>query len=757
MWKETKTEYGFNIVENEGGKTLGYCPESGVKIIEKDGFAFKDLARTGELLPFEDWRLSAEERAEDLGKRLSFEQVAGLMCYSAHQMDVGPELNEDQKGFLDQYVRSVLNSCGLAGVGDDLQISWANAMQKYAESMEFGIPCYIASDPRNGNGVADWPGNLSLAATFDPELAKESAKCQSRELRDLGIACFLAPQVDVASDPRWFRFNGTFGEDPALSRDMVRAFCDGLQSTYDEAGNDLGWGEQSMTAMVKHWTGEGATEGGREAHLEGGKYAVYPNDNMEALTIPFVDGAFKLEGKTKSAAAVMSSYSIAYSEDGHLGELVGSSFSEYKIKELLREKHGFSGVVCTDWMVLNEGMKEGRRSCGWGKVMEDPEVDPGEKAFLAIMAGVDQMGGCSNPKVLVKAYEVGCEKIGKEAMDAAYAQSAKRLLMGYFLTGMFENPYVDEKAALADVNSPDKQAEALKAQVKAVVMLKNENNAIKPSSGKRLKVYMPALFEAEHDSFNHVFGLQHFDDKYTYPISLQVAEKYFDVVTDKVEENKITRASIDEIKDCDVFLIPAKEPDNVYPQTAQTDDGVFHPLTRQYGKYVADGPYVRKQSIAGDILPDGTKQNRSYFGETALTTNPEQLDQLLEFGKLAKELNIPSVVCMFTGRPLCLHEFESEVDAIMCTFSGGSLYGGADLCSEALARIVAGLDEPSGLLPFQMPKDMDDVERQAEDTPRDMECYTDSVGHKYDFAYGMNYSGVICDERVKKYSVPVLC
>ena len=51
MWKETKTPYKFNIVENEGGKTLAYDPESGVKIIEKDGFAFKDLAKTGELLP----------------------------------------------------------------------------------------------------------------------------------------------------------------------------------------------------------------------------------------------------------------------------------------------------------------------------------------------------------------------------------------------------------------------------------------------------------------------------------------------------------------------------------------------------------------------------------------------------------------------------------------------------------------------------------------------------------------------------------
>lgn len=755
MWKETKTPYGFHTVENAGGKTLGYCPDSGVSILEKDGFAFKDLAKTGELLPYEDWRLSAEERAEDLAKRLSVEQIAGLMCYSAHQINVEKELNEDQKTFLDGHVRSVLNSCGLGEVDNETQLVWANEMQKYAESKPYGIPCYIASDPRNGLGVSDWPGNLSLAATFDPELAKESAKCQSVELRDLGIACFLAPQVDIASDPRWFRASGTFGEDPALSRDMVRAFCDGLQSTYDENGEDIGWGKDSMTAMVKHWTGEGATEGGREAHLEGGKYAVYPGGSFEALMIPFVDGAFALDGKTGSTAAVMSSYSAAWSDDGSLGEVVGSSFSDYKINKLLRQRYGFEGPVCTDWMVLNEGKAEGKRSCGWGKHIEDLNVDPGERAFLAIMAGVDQMGGCSNPAVLVKAYEIGCQRVGKAVMDKAFATSARRLLMGYFLTGMFENPYVEEAAALADVNSPDKQATALEAQVKAIVMLKNEKNAIAPRK-KRKKVYIPALFEAAHQQYSHHYGMMEFEDKAGYPISLETCSKYFDVVTDKVDGAKITRPTDEELDSCDLFLITAKEPDNVFPQDTRMEDGRFLPLSRQYRPYTADGPHVRKVSLAGDLLPDGTRENRSYYGNTSLPTNEEQLDQILELGRRAKTLGIPSVLCMFTGRPLCFHEFEKEVDAILVTFSTPTLYGGSDSSSIALARIVAGQDEPSGLLPVQMPRDMDDVEAQLEDISRDMECYTDAAGHKYDFAFGMNYDGVIQDERVKKYSAAPL-
>ena len=71
-------------------------------------------------------------------------------------------------------------------------------------------------------------------------------------------------------------------------------------------------------------------------------------------------------------------------------------------------------------------------------------------------------------------------------------------------------------------------------------------------------------------------------------------------------------------------------------------------------------------------------------------------------------------------------------------------------------EVAAGQYEPSGLLPFQMPKDMEAVEAQLEDVPRDMECYTDANGNTYDFGFGLNWSGVIQDERTEKYCVPPL-
>lgn len=758
MWTEKETPYGFRLVENENGATLGYSPDSGLKLLENDGFVFKDMAGTGELLPYEDWRLTPEERAADLAARLSPEEIAGLMCFSGHQIVFEDELTDEQKTFLDLQLRSILNSGGLVNAPDEKQIHWNNLIQRYVEGKGHSIPCYIASDPRNGQGVSDWPVNLSLAATFDPKLAETAAQCQSRELRDLGVTCFLAPQVDVASDPRWYRFSGTFGEDPALSRDLTQSFCDGLQSTVDEDGNDVGWGARSVTAMVKHWTGEAACEGGREAHLEGGKYAVYPGGNFEGLMIPFVDGAFRLKGKTGCVNSVMSSYSIAWSEDGSLGERVGSGYSQYKIKELLRNRCGFDGSVCTDWRVLNEDRDKGELCCGWGEGIEpvdgrDP--DAGALALRAVMAGVDQLGGCANPKTLLSAYRIGCETLSKEAADALFQNTARRLLLGYFRTGLFENPYLDEAASLRDVNSPDKQAAALEAQIRSIVMLKNEKTAVRAHE-KRPKVYLPALAEAAYQQLDHRRGMLSFEACFSWPIAPEVAAKYCDVITDRVENGKLVRLTKEEIGDVDFVLITAREPGNTYQQAARNEKGEFIPISRQYRPYTANGPAVRRVSIAGDPLPDGGRENRSYYGRSSIMTNEAQLDEILHFAALARELGVPSVVAMFTGKPLCFHEFEPFVDAILVTFSTPSLYGGGTASAEALMAVAAGAAEPSGLLPCQMPRDMEAVEAQLEDLPRDMACYVDTAGHRYDFAYGLNYGGVIRDERVERYAKPAL-
>ena len=764
-YTETETEAGYVIVDNGDGKRLSYWKDSGLKLIEQDGYAFKDFEGTGELVPYEDWRLSADERAEDLASRISIEQIAGLMCFSAHQSSIENDrsVTDEQKEFLDGNVRAVLNAA--SGFPAFQQAEWANNMQAYVEGSENKIPINFSSDPRNGRNSINWPGNLALAATFDPELAKQSGAGIARDMRLMGITTFLGPQIDVASDPRWQRFSGTFGEDPALSRDMTKAFCDGLQSTVDENGEDQGWGTGSLVAMIKHWPAEAAGEGGREGHVDGGKFAVYPGDNFNALMIPFVDGGFKLDGKTGCAGAIMTSYTIAYDEDEKYGELVGSGFSKYKVQELLRDKYGFQGSACTDWAVLNdqgEGM-----ATSWG--LEDGSVwNPAKRASKSVEVGVDQMGGCNDPTLLVSAYDDMVANLGEEQAEANFRASAKRLLLGYFNTGVFEDPYVDPDVARSTIDreggDEESTAAALDAQVKGIVMLKNHDGVIKATEGDaKPKVYVPMRYNASYMASGMFGGASETAATCSLPLPQGTLENYFDVVTDTLAETltgpadadgnptpaeaDLTRLTAADIADCDYVVVCAAAPTNIDERGGKDLDGNFIPLSNQYRPYTADNEYVRQVSLAGDILEDGTKENRSYYGKTSIMTNEGQLDQILQAAATAHEAGKPCIVILDIAKPMCVHEFESEVDAILVSMSG---------CTEAACRIIAGQDEPSGLLPMQMPKDMLDVEKQLEDVPRDMECYTDADGNTYDFGFGLNYAGPISDDRTEKYCVEPL-
>ena len=102
----------------------------------------------------------------------------------------------------------------------------------------------------------------------------------------------------------------------------------------------------------------------------------------------------------------------------------------------------------------------------------------------------------------------------------------------------------------------------------------------------------------------------------------------------------------------------------------------------------------------------------------------------------------PVVVVISATRPFVPAEFEPFADAILVTLG---------VQHQAVLDILSGAAEPSGLLPMQLPADMRTVEEQYEDTPHDMRCYVDTDGHSYDFAYGMNWNGVIDDARTRKY------
>ncbi|MFH0842399.1 MAG: glycoside hydrolase family 3 N-terminal domain-containing protein [Bacteroidota bacterium] len=749
-WSETGTG-SLRIVTNKDGQTLGYDTTSGVNLLTVKGLAFKDLNRNGELEIYEDWRLSADERAKDLASKLNIEQIAGLMLYSAHQsIPSGPgrgpfggatyngkpfsesgakasDLSDQQVKFLrDDNLRHVLVT---SVESPEVAATWNNNVQALCEGIGFGIPANNSSDPRHraittaeynvgsAGQISMWPGSLGMAATFDPAVVKQFGQIASQEYRALGISTALSPQIDLATEPRWSRFSGTFGENPQLAADMARAYVDGFQTSTGDKEISGGWGYTSVNAMVKHWPGGGPEEGGRDAHFSYGKYAVYPGNNLADHLIPFTEGGFKLEGATLMASAVMPYYTISYGIDNINNENVGNSYNKYLITDLLRGKYNYDGVVCTDWGVTsNYTAVDGFATTCWG-VETLTEV---EKHYKIIMAGVDQFGGNNKMGPVIEAYNMGVKEHGEEFMRSRMEQSAVRLLKNIFRVGLFENPYLNSEETKTIAGNPEFMKAGYDAQVKSVVMLKNKDKVLPLEKNKT--VFIP---KRKIPAGRNFFGMETPASE-QFPINIELVKKYFNVTENPAE--------------ADFALVITDSPNGGtgYSREDVNKRGTgYVPISLQYKPYKAvEG---RDPSIGGgDPLEKFT--NRTFRNKSATTYNAGDLTMILDTRKVMKDK--PVIVAVNVSKPMVFSEFDKDVNAIIATF---------EVQDQAILDIMTGAYEPSGLLPMQMPADMKSVELQKEDVPFDMTCHTDSEGNVYDFGFGLNWSGVIRDARTERY------
>jgi beta-glucosidase len=745
------TEVEIKYVENNGGPTLGFSESSGVDIIQKDGHFFKDLNKDGKIDKFEDWRLSPEDRAKDLASKMTIEQIAGLMLYSRHQAvpagskgwfagtyggksfeekGANPwDLTDEQIEFLSKdNLRHILVT---TFESPETAARWNNNIQAFAEGTGLGIPANNSSDPRHGSDssaefnagaggkISMWPEPLGLAATFDPEIVCKFGEIASKEYRALGITTALSPQIDIATDPRWFRFNGTFGEDSQLSSDMAQAYVEGFQNSEGENEISEGWGYDSVNAMVKHWPGGGSGEGGRDAHYGYGKYAVYPGGNFEEHLIPFIKGAFSLPGKTGMASAVMPYYTISVDQDPVNGENVGNSYNSYIINDLLRNRYGYDGVVCTDWVITADEPENIDTFVG-GKPWGVEYLTVAERHYKLLMAGVDQFGGNNEAGPILEAYRMGVAEHGEAFMRKRFEVSAVRLLKNIFRLGLFENPYLKVEETVQEVGKPEYMQEGYKAQLKSIVMLKNKNNVL--PLRKESVVYIPKRYTPPGKDW---FG-NPTPEKLEYPVNIEIAKKYFKV-TDNPEEADFGL----------VFISTPKSGTGYSHDDVKEGGNGYVPISLQYKPYTA--VYAREKSLAGDAR-EGDVLNRSYKGKTVIPSNTTDLDSILETVEVLK--GKPVIVSLLLSNPTVVEEFEKNVDAVIANFG---------VHDQAIFEILTGGAEPSGLLPMQMPGNMKTVEEQLEDVAHDMECHIDSEGHVYDFSFGLNWSGRIQDDRTKTY------
>ena len=779
MTVDSPTEPALTRHEQAGGPVL---VTAGAAVIEVDGHLFKDLARTGELVPYEDWRLPAAERAADLASRLSVEQIAGLMLYSPHQMvpnpGAGPFLGTYQgRTFAQAEVPAwTLTDQQRAMIGEDFvrhvlvitlrdaatAARWNNALQALAESQPLGVPVSTSSDPRHGAAeasgaefataaadVSRWPEGLGMAALFDPDRVREYAEVVSREYRALGITTALGPQVDLATDPRWMRLQDTWGPHPGLVADYARACCDGLQTTAAPGTGaavglpevavspaDPGWGGASVAAMVKHWPGGGTGEGGRDAHYGFGKFAVYPGGNAVEHLRPFTDVAFELAGPTGAASAVMPYYTISWGYPGRDGEPTNdgahgpdgappraNAYNRWIVHDLLRVRYGYDGVVCTDWGITADPDAEinsfGQRCYG----VED--LDVAGRHQLAIDNGVDQFGGSSEAAPIIEAYRRIAARDGEPAARARFEASAARLLRTFFRAGLFENPYLDPAESAAVVGCEPFAAAGRAAQRDSLVLLKNRGRGagagrVLPLGEDVARVYVP------HRRIEARLGF------------MRTPEPPRDLDPGASGTGPYERVTDPGRADAAVVFIESPLADPYSVQDREAGGNGYLPISLQYRPYTAST--ARAHSLAQGDFREAGRPDRAYRGKTARVANASDLEAVLAARRAMGDR--PVIVVIRMRNPTVLAELEPYADAIVVDFG---------VQQEVVWDLLHGDAEPRGLLPVTLPASMATVEAHAEDLPFDYAPYVDAVGHAYAFGYGMGWDGVIEDDRTGRY------
>ena len=749
----------FTVVQNpNGGAKLSFSKDGGFKLIEEeaDGFkyAFKDMNGNGSLDAWEDWRKPYADRAADLAPQLKADQVSGLMLFSAHERAPGDGLSDAQKTYLtDSYLRNVLYAAG-----NDVEpvVVWTNQLQAYTETLGTAdlpyVPVNFSSDPRHdaaasysgaGGGTSQWPSFLGLAATFNPDTVLEFGKYASEEYRAMGLTNALSPQIDLASDPRWPRIAGTFGEDPEMAAKMAENYVKGFQTTYDDTADDKGWGQGSVSTVIKHFPGDGAAEGGRESHTESGKYAVMPGDNGAAHLSIFN------AGMAAGAGGMMTSYSIITDGEGkpYYGVLMGSGYDQVRLDKA-RVDAKYDGVIVTDWGVTRALSDPDKPLYGmaWGA----EALTVAERHFEILRVGHDQFGGNNDIVPIQEAYKMWDEKFkaGEVPVDAAtrWAESGRRILTNLFSVGLYDNPYQDLEKSKSVVGNEAASTAGLAAQHNSVVVVKKGADLkcdAAPADYSSMKVYIPRSFDTGHNS---LFGPAAYTEGMT--INEDAAKAYFgEVVTDEaVTEKKddvdiVKEYKAPDLSDVDMVIVGLDNPNSGGTFTNQgltiKEDGSreWWPVSLQYRPYKADGKNVRKTSIAGDTLADGKKENRSYYGATSKISNESTLDAFERAVAAVKASgkDIPIIsIARITNAMTIPAEFEKDSDSILVGFS---------VSDNTLLDVALGISPSAGRLPLGMPASMDAVEGSKEDLEKDVASYKDSAGNTYEYGFGLTCDG----------------
>lgn len=493
------------VFHNENGPDIGVTT---CGVIVRDGLYFKDMDNSGELAPYKDWRLSPEERAKDMVAHLRLDQQAGLVLntlfntpvaptraeaagadgkpefgkiYKHHDPDEKPipgplpgmTMSIDDADVLDKHITAGVYRGDMhceAGMVALYHNAGTQMLEYEACKGGVAIPYSLHTNPIN----IGYPDSLGIGAAVlgdgNADFVYEMADTDRKMMKAEGLHIMYGPQVDVATDPRWPRTNGTYGERTDVTSDITEALIKGYQN------GDDGLNEGSVVLTVKHFPGDAPSENGFEPHVPIGQWRIYRTPgSMEKYHLPPFQRAFD-----HKASSIMPDYSrIAadgravpqtYRGEVTSTEAVPSAYSKELLTDLARNKMSFDGYINSDSGITTVQI--------YG--VEDLTVP--QRYAKAISAGTDVIGGNTDPENIIKAVEDGL--LPKADLDRA---SYNRLL-SLFRTKRVDNPYLDPDQAdqARQDNFDGAKKKAYEANQKAVVLVKNHGGVLPLAKEKKV-------------------------------------------------------------------------------------------------------------------------------------------------------------------------------------------------------------------------------------------------------------------------------
>ncbi|MFA9439004.1 glycoside hydrolase family 3 N-terminal domain-containing protein [Uliginosibacterium sp. sgz301328] len=461
-------------------------------VITVDNKQFKDLNANGKLDPYEDWRLTAEQRADDLVTRMSLEEKAGMMMIDT--LNSGCEGTADATAtdyigtqkmtrfILRSVAKSTGEACGTTAanarsgyvVTPQQLAEFSNRIQEMAERAPLGIPVvfkdnarnHYETDPRFGisagaGAFTEFPKEAGLAAaalgeeslktgkaptTGDMSVIRTFTEVMGQEYNAVGLRGMYGYMADLATEPRWYRVHETFTENADLNANIMKTLVEGLQGGPVNA-------KTAVAMTMKHFPGGGPQELGLDPHYSFGKNQIYPGNNFGYHLKPFMAAI------NAGVSSIMPYYGVPINVtyEGVKYDQVGMAFSKQIVTDLLRGKLGFKGYVNSDTGIID--------ARAWG--LEDKTIP--ERVAAAVNGGTDTLSGYHTNKTITDLVKAGL------ITQARVDEAVRRLLLEQFRLGLFENPYIDATRAAGVIGSDDHRAKGLEMQKKSVVLLQNQD------------------------------------------------------------------------------------------------------------------------------------------------------------------------------------------------------------------------------------------------------------------------------------------